>query len=146
MWCSFLFFYFFEAAVRWICSSDIPWSTGVISGFFHIVDENCALMGYYAASSGNFLQKFRDSLPVPSSRVLKMRPIDCSETSVRNYHYPLREPLKMGPIGCPETSVRNYKYSQLNNPEVRSYHVVIFVVYKPVDEGSWLLIPVSCRD
>jgi len=26
----------------------------------------------------------------------------------------------MGPIGCPETSVRNYHYSLRNNPEERS--------------------------
>jgi len=26
----------------------------VISGFCHKVDENCALLGYYTASSGNF--------------------------------------------------------------------------------------------
>jgi len=31
--------------------------------------ENCALLGYYAASSGNYLQIFRDILSVPSSRV-----------------------------------------------------------------------------
>jgi len=30
----------------------------------------------------------------------------------------------MGPIGCPETSVRNYHYSLRNNPEERSYHVL----------------------
>ena len=29
--------------------------------------ENCALLGYYAASSGNFLPTFRDNLSVPSS-------------------------------------------------------------------------------
>ena len=28
-------------------------------------------------------------------------------------------PLKMGPIGCPETSVRNYHYSLRNNSEER---------------------------
>ena len=32
-------------------------------------EENCALLGYYAASSGNFLPTFRDNLSVPSSRV-----------------------------------------------------------------------------
>jgi len=32
-------------------------------------------------------------------------------------------PLKLGPIGCSETSVRNYHYSLRNNPEVHSYHV-----------------------
>jgi len=30
-------------------------------------------------------------------------------------------PLKMGWIGCPETSVRNYHYSLRNNLEDRSY-------------------------
>ena len=108
----------------------------MISGFRRKIYENCALLDCYTASSGNFLQTLRDNLPVPSSRVLKMRPIDCSETSVRNYHYSLQEPLKMGPIGCPEKSVRNYKYSQLNNLEVRSRHAVIFGVCKPIDEGS----------
>jgi hypothetical protein len=28
-------------------------------------------------------------------------------------------PLKMGPIGCPETSVRNHHYSLRNDPEER---------------------------
>ena len=31
--------------------------------------ENCALLNYYATSSGNFLQTFRDNLSVPSLRV-----------------------------------------------------------------------------
>jgi len=31
----------------------------VISGFRRTVDENCALLGYYAASSGTFLLIFR---------------------------------------------------------------------------------------
>jgi len=34
----------------------------VISGFFRDADENCALLGYYAASSGNSLPMFRDLL------------------------------------------------------------------------------------
>jgi hypothetical protein len=45
-------------------------------------------------SSGHFLATFRDNPIVPN------------------------EP--MGPIGCPETSVRNYHYSLRNNPEERS--------------------------
>jgi len=32
--------------------------------------------------------------------------------------------LKMGPIGCPETSVRNYNYSLRNNLEERSSHLL----------------------
>jgi len=30
----------------------------------------------------------------------------------------------MKPIGCPETSVRNYHYSLRNNPEGRSPHLL----------------------
>jgi hypothetical protein len=41
----------------------------VISGFRREVDENCALVGYYAASGGSFLPTFRDNLTVPSSWV-----------------------------------------------------------------------------
>jgi len=41
----------------------------VISGFRREVDENCALLGYYSAGSGNFLPTFRDNLWVPSSGV-----------------------------------------------------------------------------
>jgi hypothetical protein len=39
----------------------------MISGFRHEVDETCALLGYYAARSGNFLPTFWNNLPVPSS-------------------------------------------------------------------------------
>jgi hypothetical protein len=41
----------------------------VISGFCCKVDEDCSLLGYYAASSGNYLLMFGDNLLVPSSRV-----------------------------------------------------------------------------
>jgi len=40
----------------------------VFSGFRRQVDENCALLRYYAASSGNSLQTIRDNLSVPQSR------------------------------------------------------------------------------
>ena len=33
------------------------------------VDENCVLLGYYAASSGNSLPTFRDNISVSSSRM-----------------------------------------------------------------------------
>ena len=32
-------------------------------------DENCAVLGYYAASSGNSLPAFRDNLSVPPAKV-----------------------------------------------------------------------------
>jgi len=57
-------------------------------------------LGYYAASSGNFLQTFRENLSVPPAGV------------------------KMRPIGCPEMSVRNYHYSLRNNSEERSSHLL----------------------
>ena len=40
----------------------------VIPGFGREVTEHCSLLGYYAASSGNFLPTFRDNLSVPYSR------------------------------------------------------------------------------
>jgi hypothetical protein len=64
----------------------------VISGFRRDADEICDLLAYYAASSGNPLPTFRDSVSVPSSRVkkysvfLEMRPIGYPETSVKDYH------------------------------------------------------------
>jgi hypothetical protein len=48
----------------------------VISGFRRELDENCALMHYYAASSDNSVPTFRNNLSVPSSWVknsIKMR-------------------------------------------------------------------------
>jgi len=62
----------------------------VISAFRREVDENCALLGYYAASSGYFLSTFRDNISVLSL---------------------------WGPTGRPETSGRNNHYSLCNNPE-----------------------------
>jgi hypothetical protein len=66
--------------------------------------ENCSLPGYYATRSGNFLPTFRDNLSVPSLGFMLLD----SWTP------------KMGPIGCPETSVRNYHYALRNNPAGRS--------------------------
>jgi hypothetical protein len=41
----------------------------VISDFRRDVDENCALLGCYAALTGNYVPTFQDNLSVPSSRV-----------------------------------------------------------------------------
>ena len=71
----------------------------MISDFHRESDENCALLGHYAASSGKFLPTFRDNISVPSTGVfLFLTPED-------------------GSIGCPETSVRNNYSSLLNDPE-----------------------------
>lgn len=45
----------------------------VISGFRRTVDENCALLCHYAASSGNSLPKVRYNLTVPSSKTLEAK-------------------------------------------------------------------------
>jgi hypothetical protein len=40
----------------------------MISGFGRDADEICALLGCYAASSGNPLPTFQDHVPFPSSK------------------------------------------------------------------------------
>jgi len=52
-----------------------------IAGFRHEADENSSLLGYYKASSGNFLLTFRDNLSVPSSRILIV--VACSKMLFR---------------------------------------------------------------
>jgi hypothetical protein len=47
--------------------------------------------------------------------------LQCSRFLIRDMN---RTSLKMGPLGCPETSVRNYHYSLRNNPEQRSSHLL----------------------
>jgi len=82
------------------CSIDSSRSSNLvvfmISAFHHEVVENCALLGYLTVSSFNFLTIFRDNLSIPSSGFknpgcsLKMGPRGCTEKSVGNYHYSLR--------------------------------------------------------
>ena len=80
----------------------------LISGFRRELADSCALLGYYAANSGNFLSTFRENLSLLSSGFQNPQE---SKDSLS---------LRMGPIECPETSVRNYHYSLRNNPEERS--------------------------
>jgi len=47
----------------------------VISGFRREVDKNCALLGYYAASCGNFLLTFRDNILFLCSSLLISFPL-----------------------------------------------------------------------
>jgi len=55
------------------------------------LNKNCTFLGYYAASTGNFLPTSQDNLSVPSPGVNNQtKKISCSETSVRNSHYSLR--------------------------------------------------------
>jgi len=53
----------------WKIQPGAKWYECVISGFRHETDENCHLLGHYAASSGNSLPTFPDNLSVPSSGV-----------------------------------------------------------------------------
>ena len=69
----------------------------VISGFRPDVAEICTLFRYYEANSGKSIAAFRDNISVPSSNgkefsswPLKMGPIWCPETPLRNYHSTLR--------------------------------------------------------
>ena len=73
--------------------------------------ETCALLRYYAASNGNPLPTFRDNVLVRSSTVKEV--LFSSSTSW---------PLNMRPIRCSETSVKNYHSSLRNIPEERRYH------------------------
>jgi len=82
----------------------------VNSGYRRETDENCALLSYYAANSGNFLPTFRDKLSVPSSRVKGL-------VFKGQVFLTLLWSLKSGPIGCTKMLVRTYRYSMRNNPE-----------------------------
>jgi hypothetical protein len=83
----------------------------LISGFHFDVDEISAVLGNYAASSGNCLPTFRDNVSALSSRV----------------NSPDSWPLKVGLIRCPETSVNNYHTTPRNFPEQRRSHLYAFV-------------------
>ena len=65
--------------------------------------ETCALLGYYAASSGNFSTTFWDNLSDPSSGFKNL--------------WILSWTLRMELIGHSKMLVRNYHYSLLNKPE-----------------------------
>ena len=71
--------------------NQIQYNKCHISSFRREVDENCALLAYYATSSRNFLLTFRYKISGP---IFRVKNLDSS-------------PLKMGPIGCPDTSVIN---------------------------------------
>jgi len=64
-------------------------------GFRREVDENCATLGYQAACNSN-LPTFRE------------KPTGCTETSVSNYHYTMR-----------------------NSPEERSTHTIVLHTRAP---------------
>jgi len=71
-WCSV---FFTVDCVMW-CTLQGSYQSPLIQ-----LAESRALLSYYAASSGDFLQTFRENLSVP---------IGCPETSAINCHYSLR--------------------------------------------------------
>ena len=97
----------------------------MISVFRREVDENRTLLGCYATSSDNLLPMFRHNILVPSSKI----------TFSRATWLFWKWPLKMVPIGCPETSVRNCHYSLRNNLEERRSYLSInsFVTQQTID-------------
>jgi hypothetical protein len=94
---------------------------GMISDLRREEAENCALLGYYAPSSGNLLPTFRDSLL--DSWTHRMEPIDCPETSVRSYHYSLR-----------------------NNPEERISRTYFILLNLLFSASGWSLVQRSSND
>jgi len=57
----------------------------VISGFRREVDDNCALLGYYVASSGDSLSTFRRHIP-----------FKVMQTSYKNFHNALNANTNAG--------------------------------------------------
>jgi len=81
----------------------------MISGFCRKVDENCALLGYYAASSSNSLP-FWDNLSSPSSRDKNPR-------------------CRWDQQVVPQCQQGNYHYSLCNSPEERSSQTLQVVTW-----------------
>jgi len=96
----------------------------VFRGFNLNLSEILALLGYYAAVSGNSTPTFRYNLTVPFSGVMKSKakPIGYPETLPTfgdNLWVPFSRVMKpkTKPICCPETSLRNYHCTMRHNPE-----------------------------
>jgi len=83
----------------------------LISGFCHEVDDVFTLLGYYEAYVGNSLPMIQDNLLLPPLRVKKFE---------KSFDFLT---LKMGPLGCPKTSVRNYNHTLHNIPEECISHI-----------------------
>jgi hypothetical protein len=82
---------------QWLASGDIrDTSTQIwaceISSLRGAVDENCALLGYYARCSDHSLPMFWDRSWILD--LWRWNPIGCPRQSVRNCHYKLRHSPK----------------------------------------------------
>jgi hypothetical protein len=81
----------------------------VTAGCNSEVDEICALLGCYAACSGNILPNLEE----PILPIFKRQEFLT---------------LKMWPIGCPETSVKSYQYTLRNIPEEHRSNINAIIV------------------
>jgi len=106
---------FWKCKLDWASTHDMLQKQNIVNMamYFQFLKyralENCALLGYNASNSGNFLQTLRDNLSVPSWGLKNQKKFLLDSWN-----------LKMGPIGCPETSVRNHHYSLRNKSDERS--------------------------
>jgi hypothetical protein len=82
-------------------NSDVSGACGRYGREEKHIGESYAILRCYAASRGNLLPTFRENLSVPSKK----------------------DSWALGPIDCPETSVRNYHYLLHNSPEKRRSHL-----------------------
>jgi hypothetical protein len=94
------------------CCTPCKLETCLCFGQESKVDETgeiCALLECNAVSSGNPLPTFRDNVLVPFSRLKKSKNI--------TYSFWTSWALKMEPIRCPETSVKDYHSTLRYTPE-----------------------------
>jgi len=99
-------------------------------------DGICALLGYYAARSGNFHRRFGTTYQshLQGSKIpctLKMVRIGCPEPSVKNYRYTLRIPVERRLLLLHGGSL---KWSNKRMSEVRCKNIFI-----DLQLGKWLL-------
>jgi hypothetical protein len=121
--CQFLGFHSFTVEVSFLlgCGTassgdwvpDVSWQHGGLyvqeSNF--IILKICPLLGCYAESSDNPLPTFWDNVSVLSSRAKTL-----FLPSWISWH------LKMGPMRCPETSVKDFQSTPHTTPEERRAH------------------------
>jgi hypothetical protein len=89
------------SAIYWASKADRlqNWNVACILGFHGELAENCSLLNYYTASSGNFLSTFRDNQSVSYSGILRFL--------------------------NPDDGVRNYQHTQRNNPRILSSDLLV---------------------
>jgi hypothetical protein len=82
------------------------------TGLFCVITQRVVLISYRRFGTTYRVHPQRSRIPPPIGFL-------ALEDEVFFYSCP----LKMEPISCPETSVRNYRYSLRSYPEGRSSHV-----------------------